>query len=87
MPAKVSRVRVTNIGLDYVSLAWDPPNELHTDIDQYEIKYVMRSGSTGNHTYATRLNATVGSLSQETEYSFKVSRNTSQTPIVIVVKR
>ncbi|KAK2162051.1 hypothetical protein LSH36_105g04022, partial [Paralvinella palmiformis] len=63
------------------SLAWDPPNELHTDIDQYEIKYVMRSGSTGNHTYATRLNATVGSLSQETEYSFK--RTPSPTKIVV----
>ena len=73
VPAKVNRVRVTNIGVDYVSLAWEPPKETPTGIDEYEVKYIVTDRDAGNHTYTSRQNITVTSLSHQTEYAFLVS--------------
>ena len=72
-PAKVQNLRLVSVNVNGITIAWDKPKDLHTQIEMYEILFhpvdddqnLMR-----NHTI--KHNFTFTNLQQDTKYIFMV---------------
>ena len=86
VPAQVANLRVISVGMDYITLGWEPPPpEPGVHIQTYEVRYYVGESvenasrlETGN-----RHNLTLSNLLPQTEYSFQV--RTSSTMAVSLV--
>lgn len=72
VPAKVSDLRITSVGTDYVALTWKCQTS-HVGVDTYEVKYWKNDDIDeflSNYTLSN--NITLYSMLQRTRYSFQV---------------
>ena len=70
---KVSNVRVTSVGTDYVSIVWDVPTD--AQVVEYEVKYWIADAVVANTSslFGNRTNATIAGVAQQSKYTFLVS--------------
>ena len=69
VPGKVLNVRVTHIGSDALSVAWDPRN----DVTIYEVRHWKLRDVTSTYVNMTSSsNLTLVRLAHDTQYSFQV---------------
>jgi hypothetical protein len=74
VPAKVANVRVVDVKLNEITLAWDPPPGPITFIEMYEVRFFARGLE--KHAVSTltkKQQAVFRELRPRTEYGFQVS--------------
>jgi hypothetical protein len=75
VPPKVANVRIVSIGANFITIAWDAPQNRHFEIETYEVLYNADGSTSENMSfgYTKQPNITLDSLLQQTKYAFKVS--------------
>jgi hypothetical protein len=73
----VSDVRVVSVGVDYITLGWEPPiQDPHITIERYEVRYSvseLNENSTAVDVGRWQ-NLTLNRLRPQTQYHFQVGR-------------
>ena len=78
VPGKVLNVRVTAIGSDTLSIAWDPRN----DVTLYEVRHwELRDATRISVNVTSSTNITLLRLTEDTQYSFQVCLNDASFPV------
>lgn len=76
VPTKIRKLRVTSVGTDHMTVAWDVQRRPRLHVDLYEICYWAGNDvSSVAFNTTTSANFTLSHLIQGTKYSFKVSRS------------
>ena len=64
---------MARVGMDFITIAWDPPVEPNIQILQYEIvRTIKNQRDNASRETTTRQNYTFAGLAQQTEYLFQV---------------